>query len=407
MTDPLPRPLHFSSPLDAQHFAQPLEHDRFENNYEKIGNAIGEGTYGTVWKARDLRTKTIVALKKVNLKNEREGFPQTSIREIAVLQRYQCKYIVKLLDVCMSLPGPYNKHKGTVYLVFEFCDNDLSGLLQYRKRALKIEEVKCLMKQLLNALIYIHEKHVCHRDLKLSNILISNSGDLKLADFGLARVMTHKQTNYTNRVITLWYRPPELLLGSKQYDFSVDVWSAGCILGELLNGRALFPFDSENKVFTAICQMLGGLPTNEQPSPQHLYWPAPYDHPTQFPSATQFINDTKQALEQARTLRNNQQYNQNHQNVALQVGTLQTVLGNVKSKYALSLVQTLLSFDHRNRPSANDAYEHAFFSENPKACLPSEIKINTNLQCHELESLKHHRELKQQQNAAKRHRPDR
>jgi len=384
----LSRPLHFSSPLDAQHFAMPLEHDRFETNYEKLGAAIGEGTYGTVWKAHDKRNDRVVALKKVNLKNEREGFPQTSIREIAVLQRYQSKYIVKLLDVCMSLPSQYNKHKGTVYLVFEFCDNDLSGLLQYRKRNLKLEEVKCLMKQLLNALIYIHEKQVCHRDLKLSNILISNTGDLKLADFGLARVLTSKQANYTNRVITLWYRPPELLLGSKLYDFSVDVWSAGCILGELLNGRALFPFDSEMRVFSAICGMLGGLPSHEPAAPQHLYWPEPWENANQFPNASNFFPDARQHVE-----------SQNPNAV------LSHVLANVNSKHALSLVQNLLSFDRRMRPSANDAYEHQFFSENPKACLPNEIKINPNLHCHELESLRHHKELRQ--NQAKRPRFDR
>eukprot|EP00397_Hematodinium_sp_SG-2012_P031849 GEMP01033852.1.p1 GENE.GEMP01033852.1~~GEMP01033852.1.p1 ORF type:complete len:394 (+),score=73.27 GEMP01033852.1:177-1358(+) len=376
------RPLRFTAPTDPHHYAIPLQHDRFESNYEKQGAAIGEGTYGTVWRAIDKRNNRVVALKKVNLKNEREGFPQTSIREISVLQRCHSKYIVKLLDVCMSLPSQYNKHKGTVYLVFEFCDNDLSGLLQYRKRTLRVDETKCLMKQLLNALIYIHENKVCHRDLKLSNILINKGGELKLADFGLARVMnTALQTNYTNRVITLWYRPPELLLGSKVYDFSVDVWSAGCILGELLHGRALFPFDTEMKVFSAICSTLGGLPaTSNHLSP--LYWPEVYEDPHQFPNVALFFPEARAELD---CKGGGNLHATPH---------LASVLQNISSKHVLNLMQSLLSFDRKKRPTASDAYEHFFFQESPKACLPGEIKINQNLNCHELESLKHHRELK-------------
>lgn len=386
------RPLRFSSQGDPRHFAKALQHDRPDSNYEKEEPAIGEGTYGTVWRAIDKRTNRVVALKKVNLKNEREGFPQTSIREISVLQRCRSKYIVKLLDVCMSLPSQYNKHKGTVYLVFEFCDNDLSGLLQYRKRNLHIEETKCLMKQLLNALIYIHENKVCHRDLKLSNILINKNGELKLADFGLARILnTAKQTSYTNRVITLWYRPPELLLGSKIYDFSVDVWSAGCILGELLHGRALFPFDTELKVFTAICTTLGGLPSSSNPS-SPLYWPEVYENSQQFPNVGVFFPEARSGLENNKNTTTTQ--------------PLTSVLQNVPSKQVVPLMQRLLAFDRAKRPTASDAYEHLFFQENPKACLPSEIKINQNLHCHELESLKHHRELKHN-NAAKRARFDR
>lgn len=374
------RPLRFSAPKDPHHFSTALPHDRFETNYEKQGQAIGEGTYGTVWKAIDKRNNTVVALKKVNLKNEREGFPTTSIREISVLQRCQNKHVVKLLDVCMSLPSQYNKHKGTVYLVFEFCDNDLSGLLQYRKRHLQLEEIKCLMKQLLNALVYIHENDVCHRDLKLSNILINKSGELKLADFGLARVM-QSQKNYTNRVITLWYRPPELLLGSKVYDFCVDVWSAGCILGELLHGRALFPFDTEIKVFTAICSCLGGVPSNNDPrSP--LYWPELYEQTHLFPSYNVFIPETRKALEPSNTSPPVAQPQQN----------LSVLIQHIPSKQVMNLMQRLLAFDRTRRPSASEAYEHSFFQETPKACLPSEIKINQNMCCHELNSLKHVRE---------------
>jgi len=132
-------------------------------------------------------------------------------------------------------------------MVFEYCDHDLSGLLDTDPPiTFGAAQIKYYMQCLFEALYYLHNKmHILHRDVKGANILISNNGDVKLADFGLARNHT-KKGKYTNRVVTLWYRPPELLLGASEYDDKIDIWSAGCIFAEMLrNGKALFRGSTE------------------------------------------------------------------------------------------------------------------------------------------------------------------
>ncbi|KAA8544523.1 hypothetical protein F0562_022535 [Nyssa sinensis] len=194
--------------------------------FEKL-EQIGEGTYGQVYMAREIKTGEIVALKKIRMDNEREGFPITAIREIKILKKLHHENVIKLKEIVTS-PGPEkdeqgrpdgNKYKGGIYMVFEYMDHDLTGLADRPGMRFSVAQIKCYMRQLLTGLHYCHVNQVLHRDIKGSNLLIDNEGNLKLADFGLARSFSNDHNgNLTNRVITLWYRPPELLLGTTKYD---------------------------------------------------------------------------------------------------------------------------------------------------------------------------------------------
>lgn len=196
-----------------------------------IKTQIGEGTYGQVYKAVDKATQDIVALKKVRLENEKEGFPITAVREIKILRLLNHDNIVNLKEIVTDKTDvlDFRKDKGAFYLVFEYMDHDLMGLLESNLVTFSEENIAHIMKQLLDGLNYCHKNDFLHRDIKCSNILMNNKGQIKLADFGLARLFNaeDKLRPYTNKVITLWYRPPELLLGEERYGPSIDVWSCG------------------------------------------------------------------------------------------------------------------------------------------------------------------------------------
>jgi hypothetical protein len=195
---------------------------------------IGEGTYGQVYKASDKKTKEIVALKKVRLENEKEGFPITAVREIKILRQLNHENIVNLKEIVTDKKDvlDFRKDKGAFYLVFEYMDHDLMGLLESGLVEFNQCNIAHTMRQLLDGLNYCHRNHFLHRDIKCSNILMNSRGQIKLADFGLARLFSaeDKMRPYTNKVITLWYRPPELLLGEERYGPAIDVWSCGYVL---------------------------------------------------------------------------------------------------------------------------------------------------------------------------------
>ncbi|KRY36575.1 Geranylgeranyl transferase type-2 subunit beta [Trichinella spiralis] len=208
------------------------------NKYEKIIK-IGQGTFGEVFKARDRKTGKIVALKKILMENEKEGFPITAIREIRILQKVRHQNVTELLEVCRSRASSYNSGRSTFYLVFAFCEHDLAGLLSNVHVKFSLGEIKEVMKQLLDGLFFIHMQKILHRDMKAANVLITKSGVLKLADFGLARPLNKQNPRYTNRVVTLWYRPPELLLGDRKYTTAIDIWGAGCIMAEMVTRNSI------------------------------------------------------------------------------------------------------------------------------------------------------------------------
>lgn len=247
---------------------------------------IGEGTYGTVYRATDKTTGQVVALKRVILHNEKAvGFPITSLREIRLLKRLSHTNCVALLDVAVG------NGRDAVFLVFEYCEHDLASLCEHGKRFSE-SEAKGLMVQLLRAVEYLHDQWIVHRDLKLSNLLYNSRGQLKLADFGLARLYSMPARPMTpkvllpvcssrifphvfaikhqpmptifrlGQVVTLWYRAPELLLGSTTYGPPVDLWAAGSILGELIHHAPLMPGKTEPEQISLIFALLG-TPTED------------------------------------------------------------------------------------------------------------------------------------------------
>lgn len=202
-----------------------------------------------MYKAQNRETADIVALKRIRLDNEEEGVPCTAIREISLLKELKHPNIVRLYDVI------HTEKKLT--LVFEYCDSDLKKYLDANLGELDAGTVKLLMYQLLLGLAFCHTHRVLHRDLKPQNLLINKRLELKLADFGLARAFGVPVKHYSHEVVTLWYRAPDVLLGSRHYGTSIDVWSAGCILAEMATGRPLFPGSSPAEQLARIFRLLG------------------------------------------------------------------------------------------------------------------------------------------------------
>uniref|UniRef100_A0A8C5AJL1 Cyclin-dependent kinase 12 n=1 Tax=Gadus morhua TaxID=8049 RepID=A0A8C5AJL1_GADMO len=232
---------------------------RCVDKFDIIG-IIGEGTYGQVYKAKDKDTGELVALKKVRLDNEKEGFPITAIREIKILRQLNHRSVVNMKEIVTDKQDAldFKKDKGAFYLVFEYMDHDLMGLLESGLVQFSQEHVRSFMRQLMEGLDYCHKKNFLHRDIKCSNILLNNSGQIKLADFGLARLYNSEESRpYTNKVITLWYRPPELLLGEERYGPAIDVWSCGCILGELFTKKPIFQANQELLQLELISRLCG------------------------------------------------------------------------------------------------------------------------------------------------------
>ncbi|KAF5176997.1 Cyclin dependent kinase [Thalictrum thalictroides] len=225
------------------------------DQYEKVGK-IGEGTYGVVYKARDLVTNEIIALKKIRLEQEDDGVPSTTIREISLLKEMQHDNIVRLQNVVHC--------EKSLYLVFEYLDLDLKKHMESCPELAKNQHiVKTFLYQILQGVDYCHSHRVLHRDLKPQNLLIDRrTNTLKLADFGLARAFDIPVRALSHEVVTLWYRAPEILLGSHHYSTAVDVWSVGCIFSEMMNQRPLFPGDSEIDQLFKIFRILG-TPTEE------------------------------------------------------------------------------------------------------------------------------------------------
>ncbi|VDK22025.1 unnamed protein product, partial [Anisakis simplex] len=186
----------------------------------------------------DIRRLFCVISAKYLKQSVAKMFPITALREVKMLQKLKHKHITELIEICSSRASSHNRERSTFYLVFSFCEHDLAGLLSNTRVRLSLVHIKTLMKHLLEGLYQIHYAKILHRDMKAANVLITRDGILKLADFGLARPLFTRLPGqpehcYTNRVVTLWYRPPELLLGERHYGPQIDMWGAGCIMAEL------------------------------------------------------------------------------------------------------------------------------------------------------------------------------
>lgn len=191
-------------------------------------NKIDEGAYGVVFRARDKTTDEIVAIKKLKLDKEKEGFPITALRELSTLISLKHPNVVNVKEVV------YGSSLDKIYVVMEYMDHELKSILEDRRMEFSHGQIKCLMKQILEGLHFTHKRWIIHRDLKTSNLLYGNDGILKICDFGLARKFGSPLRPYTNLVVTLWYRAPELLLGTEIYSPAIDMWSIGCIFAELI-----------------------------------------------------------------------------------------------------------------------------------------------------------------------------
>ncbi|KAK9842364.1 hypothetical protein WJX81_008632 [Elliptochloris bilobata] len=334
-----------------------------EHSYVK-NKQIGEGTYGQVYLANDKETNEEVALKKIRMDNEKEGFPITAIREIKLLKNLEHENVIRLKEIVRSQSHKCNNMKGSIYMVFDYMDHDMTGLMERKAYKFKPEQVKCYMRQLLAGLAYCHSNNVLHRDLKASNLLVNNKGILKLADFGLARKyapVVHNE-RYTNRVITLWYRPPELILGSEHYGPEIDMWSVGCIFAELLCGKPLFPGKDEADQIDKIGRVLGSPCEENMPGCSSLPW-------THMMKQIYKQNRLRQTMDQSKM-----------------------------TPGAMDLLSKMLTLDPKRRISAIDAFgDDYFWKLPPSACDPSALP--TYDASHELDMKKRRHAEREQRHA--------
>ncbi|XP_071731793.1 probable serine/threonine-protein kinase At1g54610 [Rutidosis leptorrhynchoides] len=302
---------------------------RRANTFEKL-DKIGQGTYSNVYKARDLVTGKIVALKKVRVDTLEPENVKFMAREILILKKLDHPNIIKLEGLVTS------RMSSSLYLIFEYMEHDLSGLAAIQEFKFTEPQIKCFMKQLFSGLEHCHSNGVLHRDIKGSNLLIDNDGILKIADFGLASFYDPRNKQpMTSRVVTLWYRPPELLLGATSYGVGVDLWSAGCILAELLAGKPIMPGRTEVEQLHKIFKLCG--------SPTEEYWKRSH-----LPNATLF--KPRQPYKRC---------------------TAETFKDFPPS--SVPLLETLLSIDPDERGTANATLNSDFFNTEPYACEPSEL----------------------------------
>ncbi|KAL6063003.1 Mitogen-activated protein kinase [Balamuthia mandrillaris] len=228
--------------------------------YEVVSK-LGKGAYGIVWKAIDKKTKKDVALKKIFDAFQNATDAQRTFREIMFLQEFHNhENIIKLINVMKA------DNDKDIYLVFEHMETDLHAVI--RANILEPVHKQYIVYQLLKALKYMHSGEVLHRDLKPSNLLLNSECLVKVADFGLARSIASLQNEeaenpMTEYVATRWYRAPEILLGSQKYTKGVDMWSVGCILGELLGGKPLFPGTSTMDQLRRIIEVSGMPATSD------------------------------------------------------------------------------------------------------------------------------------------------
>ena len=318
--------------------------------YERV-QQVGEGTYGKVYKSKNSITNEYVAVKKLRLESEREGFPITAIREIKLLQSFDHPNIVGLLEMMVE--------HNQIYMVFDYMDHDLTGLLTHPELQLEESHRKYIFKQLMEGLNYLHEKRIIHRDIKGSNILLDNLGNLKIADFGLARTMKilgeGEVADFTNRVITIWYRPPELLLGATDYGREVDIWGVGCLLIELYTKMAAFRGMDEISQLSKIFNILGTPTLESWPQIDKLPWFEMLKPKINI--ASKFANKYKDAM----------------------------------TPEAFKLAEKLLALNPNQRPIANEALKDEYFTNEP---LPEPLTFLKDLkgEWHEFETKKRRRE---------------
>ena len=230
------------------------------NEFRKV-RKIGEGTYGEVYEAIDTINNRKVAMKKMRIENKDEGIPITALREMCILKHLRHNNVVQLYEIIQDV--------DKIVLIFEYADMDLKMYVDKEKGIKDIKIIQQFTLQILKGLYYCNINRIIHRDLKPQNLLlISSEMTLKLCDFGLSRMFSLPMGKMTHEIITLWYRPPEVLLGIENYTTKVDSWSIGCIMAEMITGKPLFPGDCEIGELFKIFQIMG--------TPNEDTWPGIY-----------------------------------------------------------------------------------------------------------------------------------
>lgn len=336
---------------------------------------VGEGTYGSVFKGADQVTGEIVALKRINTEEEVNGFPVTAIREVKILKALNHDNIVHLIEIVTSKDsGDIPKN---VFMVFEYLEFDLTGIIQTPEIKLTQDHIKSWSDQLLRGVHYMHVNKIIHRDLKASNLLINRRGELKIADLGLARGWNSEMKRLTQTVITLWYRPPELLLGASKYSPKIDMWSVGCIIAEMFHRAGLLKGANEVTQLDHIFRVMG--------------------HPT--------TDDWPQIHETCPLWKNYDPGNDQERFPCRLREELQNRLPtNAKSwmtPHAMDVMENLLAYDPDKRWSAGQARQAEWFFENPMVKPADKLHMKFGVESvHEWEARKKHKEIMVQRQAA-------
>lgn len=311
---------------------------------------LGEGTFGQVHQGTFKPTGTAVALKEIIVRERDEGMPITALREIKIMKALNHPNVLGLLDMAVKRSDrgrSGERRRSTFYMVMTYMDHDLCGLLHNRNVRFTLGHIKLYMSQLLQGVQFMHEQHVMHRDIKSANVLVGNDGSIKLADFGLARkyyeappttlTVTPAQRKYTPKVVTRWYRPPELLLGEQFYTPAIDMWGVGCIFGEFFKRQVILPGTSDSDQLLRVFKMLGSPTTQTMPTLQNL------------PLYSTFapIAETPRMFDQA--------------------------FDNVPEE-ARDLLAGMLVYDPLKRLTASGALQHKFFTEGPALADPRDLR---------------------------------
>eukprot|EP00904_Undaria_pinnatifida_P002416 jgi/Undpi1/12175/HiC_scaffold_5.g01851.m1 len=279
----------------------------------------GQGTYGVVYKSWDNETNEFVALKKIKVELEDDGIPGTALREISLLKE-------------LTHPNINCVHSDSkLWLIFEWVDQDLKRYMNSCKQNLEPMLIKSYLFQMMRALEFCHGRGIMHRDLKPQNLLVSRDGTLKIADFGLARAFCPPVRPLTHEVVTIWYRAPEILLGSKTYAPPLDLWSVGTILAEMVTKTPMFPGDSEIDEIYKIFRVLG--------TPTDSSWPNVTD-----------LDDWNVGFPQWPRIGLAREYKD---------------LGEI----GINMLEQLLAYDPKARLSAKRALRHPFFDDLDKSTL--------------------------------------
>lgn len=336
---------------------------------------VGEGTYGSVFMGADQITGEIVALKRINTEEEENGFPITAIREVKILKALKHDNIVQLKEIVTSKDqGDIPKN---VFMVFEYLEYDLTGIIETPEIKLTQDHIKSWSKQLLSGCHYMHMNNVIHRDLKASNLLVNRRGELKIADWGLARSWNTQMKRLTNRVITLWYRPPELLLGCMKYSSKIDMWSVGCIIAEMFRRGGLLKGSNEAHQLDLIFKMMGHPTTNDWPN-IHEMCPLWKNYEP---------NDGEEGL--TRRLREELK------------NRLPPIAMNWMTPHATDMIDNLLAYDPAKRWSAAQALTAEWFFDDPMAKPANKLNMRFGVESvHEWEARKKHKEMMAQRQAA-------